>query len=71
MVHSREHTKCLALEQHYIKEELHFVEDELAVLVGKPNTLMQLNYRPELDVSALLNTRGIYIYIYIDIALMS
>lgn len=41
--------------QHYIKEAIRCLELELSKagmkITGKPNTPMQTNYRPELDVS--------------------
>jgi hypothetical protein len=46
--------------QQYIKEAVRCLEVELSKasmkLVGKPNTPMQLNYRPELDVSPTLGS---------------
>jgi hypothetical protein len=45
--------------QHYIKEAIRCLEIELQksgkVLVGKPKTPMQQGYRPELDISPLLD----------------
>jgi hypothetical protein len=45
--------------QHYIKEAIRCLETKLnksgMTLRGKPNTPMQPNYRPELDVSPLLD----------------
>ena len=45
--------------QRYIKEAIRCLEIELAksglTLKGRPNTPMQSNYRPELDVSPLLD----------------
>jgi hypothetical protein len=42
----------------YLKEAIKNVEVELLktgkVLRGKPNTPMQMNYRPELDVTSIL-----------------
>lgn len=47
--------------QHYIKEAIWCLENELQKsglkLVGRPNTPMQQNYRPELDISLILGPK--------------